>query len=135
MVARGLRRQDGFIRQVFWLGLIVAVAAIVFLDGMALFNARQSVHRSAAKAAIEARDIYTETQDVARAELAAQAYLAKNNKELTAFRMSHSLDGTPVFNVSAKGHAETYAFKYLRKLGLKDWVNRMMNPTTTEAST
>lgn len=135
MVARSLRRQDGFIRQVFWLGLIVAAAAIVFLDGMALLNARQSVHHSAALAAIEARNTYDVTQDVASAELAAQAYLAKNNKELTGFRTSHSLDGTLVFNVSAKGHAETYAFKYLRNLGLKDWVNRMMNPTTTQAST
>ena len=128
---RSLRRQDGLLREALWIGFVVAIAAVVLLDGMALFGAHQSVGDSAATAAREARNTYYQTQDVARAELAAKGYLEKDGKVLTEFSTSRGLDGALLFNVSATGHAETYAFKYLSYVGLDDWVDRTTNPTTT----
>ena len=134
-MSRSLQRQDGFARGVLQLALIVAVAAFIVLDGMALFNAQQSVEDSVAVAAVEARNAYFETQNVAGAKQAAQASLAKNGKEFAGLVMSRNLEGALVFSVSAKGHADTYVFKYLGYVGLKDWVNRMTNPAATQAST
>jgi len=133
-VSRSLQRQDGFAREVLQLALIVAVVAFVFLDALALFNAHRTVEDSAAAAALEARNVYYETQDVAGAKRAAQASLKQNGKEFVGLDTSRSLDGTLVFSVSAKGHADTYAFKYLGYVGLKDWVERVTDPTSTQSS-
>ena len=129
-----LRRQDGFVREILQLALIVAVAALVVLDAMALFGAYRSVEDSAASAALEARNAYYETQSVASAQVVAKASLAKNDKKFIGLETSRSLDGTLVFHVSAQGHSETFAFKYLRYVGLKGWVERMTNPTSTDSS-
>ena len=129
-----LRRQDGFVREILQLALVVAVAALVVLDAMALFSAYRSVEDSAASAALEARNAYYETQSVASAQVVAKASLAKNGKKFIDLDTSRSMDGTLVFHVSAQGHAETYAFKYLGYVGLSGWVERMTNPTSTESS-
>ncbi len=131
---RSLRRQDGLLREALWIGLAVAIVAVVILDGMSLFAAHQSIEDSAATAAREARNAHYQTQDVGRAELAAKAYLEKDGKVLTEFSTSRGVDGALLFNVSTTGHAETYAFKYLSYVGLDDWVDRTMNPTTTRSS-
>jgi hypothetical protein len=133
-VAGRLHRQDGFVREVVWLAMVVAIAALVLLDSIALVNAYRSTTDSATAAAVEARNTYYETQDVVSAKQAARASLAKNGKEFVSLKTSRSLDGTLVFNVTAKGHTDTYAFKYLRYVGLSGWVNGMMNPTSTQPS-
>jgi hypothetical protein len=128
------RRQDGFIRGVIWLGLVVAVVALVVLDGMALFSVRQSSEESASTAALEARNVYFQTQDMASAEIAAQEYLSKNGMTLTRFETGQDLDGALRFTVTAKGHTDTYAFKYLGYVGLKGWVSRAADPVVTESA-
>lgn len=128
------RHQDGFIREVLWLALVVVIVAVIVLDAMSLVNARRSVEDSAATAAREARNYYYQTQDVASAEDAAKSYLQKNSKDFVAFETSRSLDGSLVFNVSASGHAETYVFKYLGYVGLRDWVDKGVHPSTTQSS-
>ncbi len=134
-MSAGLRRQDGFVRGAIWLGLTVGVIALVLLDGMALFSTRQSTEESATTAAQEARNVYFQTQDLGSAQLAAEAYLSKNHKTLAEFATERDLGGALVFEVTAKGHADTYAFKYLGYVGLKDWVSRATNPTVTESAT
>jgi len=124
-----LRRQDGFIREVLWLGLGLAILAIVVLDGLALFSAHQSVKEDARRAAREAETEYVQTQDRAAAKRAAQQYLTKANKKLVAFSSKIGLDGASVITVKAEAHADTRAFKLLRYVGLKKWVDRMTNPT------
>jgi hypothetical protein len=126
-----LRRQDGFIREIFWLAVILAILAIVVLDGLAIFSAQQSVKGDAERAAEEARTEYVQTPDLAAAKLAAQQYLIKSNKKLVAFSSTTGLDGGVVITVKAKAHADTYAFKLLRYIGLTKWVNQMTNPTGT----
>ncbi len=132
---RAPRSQQGFIRSVVWLGLIVAFVALVLLDGLALFNAYKSTEESAGTAAREARNVYAETQDVVSAEIAAKTYLVKADKSLSRFETSRSTEGELVFTVSAQGHAETYGFKYLQYLGLEGWVMRAMEPVASESST
>ena len=124
-----LRRQDGFIREVLWLGLGLAILAIVVLDGLALFSAHQSVKEDARRAAREAETEYVQTQDRAAAKRAAQQYLIKAHKKLVGFSSKSGLDGASVIVVKAEAHADTRAFKLLRYVGLKKWVDRMTNPT------
>jgi hypothetical protein len=129
-----LRRQDGFIREIFWLALCLTILAVVVLDGLALFNAHQSVKGDAQTAAAEAQMVLVQTPDLGAAKLAAQQYLIKSNKTLVAFSSAPGPDGGTVITVTAKAHADTYAFKFLRYVGLKKWVNQMTNPTGTGAS-
>lgn len=129
-----LRRQDGFIRDVVWLGLVVAVAALVLLDAMSLFNAYQSTEDSASTAAIEARNAYAQTQDVGTAQAVAEEYLNKADKSMRGFETGRNMEGSLVFKVSAQGHADTYGFKYLQFVGLKGFVDGLINPTATGSS-
>ena len=126
-----LRRQDGFIREILWLVLGLAILAIVVLDGLAIFTAHQSVKGDAERAATEAHTEYVQTTDLGVAKLAAQQYLIKANKKLVAFSSAIGLDGGTVITVKAKAHADTRAFKFLRYIGLKKWVEQMTNPTGT----
>ena len=131
MLSARLRRQDGFIREILWLALGLAVFAVVVLDGLALFNAHQAVKADADRAAEEAQIEYAQTLSPGAAKLAAQQYLIKANKTLIAFSSATGLDGSTVITVKAKAHADTYAFKLLRYVGLKKWVNQMTSPTAT----
>ena len=45
------------------------------------------------------------------------------------FSSKSGLDGASVIVVKAEAHADTRAFKLLRYVGLKKWVDRMTNPT------
>jgi hypothetical protein len=128
------RRQDGFIREIFWLALSLTILAILVLDGLAVFNAHQSVKGDAQRAAAEAHMELVQTPDLGAARLAAQQYLIKSNKTLVAFSSAPGTDGGTAITVKARAHADTYAFKYLRYVGLEKWVDQMTNPTGTGTS-
>jgi Flp pilus assembly protein TadG len=129
-----LRRQDGLIREAIWLLLIIAIIAAVLLDGLSLFHANQSIRDAATAAADEARNAYSQSPTIASAKLAAQNYLAKNGDTFVKMTTSQATDGTITFTVTAKTHADTYAFKYLRYVGLKKWVQQTSNPIVTRSS-
>jgi hypothetical protein len=129
-----LRRQDGFIREILWLVVVLAILAVVVLDGLALFTAHQSVKGDAQRAAEDAHTEFVQTLDLVAAKMAAQQYLIKATKKLVAFSSTPSLDGGAVITVTARAHADTYAFKLLRYVGLKKWVSQMANPTGTGTS-
>jgi hypothetical protein len=127
-----LRSQDGFIREAIWIVVILAVIAVVILDGMSVFNAYQSAGDSATNAAEEARTNYAQTIDVAAAKLAADEYLAKKGLEMKGFKAAQTTDGAVQFTVTARATADTYAFHYLASIPpLKDWVERTIHPTRT----
>jgi Flp pilus assembly protein TadG len=126
-----LRGQDGFIRDVIWIAVILLVIAVVILDGMAIFRAYQSAD-DATSAAEEALTEYAQTTDVTAAKLAAEQYLAKSDIEMTSFKAVQTANGTVKFTVTATAAADTYAFKYLGKIPpLADWVERTTHPTRT----
>jgi Flp pilus assembly protein TadG len=126
-----LRGQDGFIRDVIWIAVILLVIAVVILDGMAIFRAYQSAD-DATSAAEEALTEYAQTTDVTAAKLAAAQYLAKSDIEMTSFEAVQTANGTVKFTVTATASADTYVFSYLGKISpLKDWVERTTHPTRT----
>ena len=126
-----LRSQDGFIREVIWIAVILGVIGVVILDGMAIFGAYQSAD-DATSAAREASTEYAQTLNVPSAKLAAEQYMAKSGLEMTDFKAVQTTNGTVKFTVTAKATADTYAFRYLAKIPpLKDWVERTTHPTRT----
>jgi Flp pilus assembly protein TadG len=129
-----LRRQDGLIREAIWLVVIIAIIAVVVLDAFALFHANQSVRDAASAAANEARNAYSQTPTLAAAKLAAQDYLNQTGVTLVALSSTRATDGSITFTVTARAHADTYAFKYLRYVGLKKWVQQTSNPSVTRSS-
>jgi hypothetical protein len=128
------RGQDGFIREILWLVVIVVVIGVIVLDGISLFTSYQSVRDDAFRAARAAAIDFTQTSDQKSAELAAQQALLRSNEKLVKFSYTTALDGSAVFTVTASAHADTYVFKYLRYVGLKKWVNNMSNPSATRSS-
>lgn len=134
MLSARLRRQDGFIREIFWLAVAIAVVAVVLLDALALFNAHQTVHDNARAAAVAARQQYAQTSDVTQAKAEARDSLTRSADKLLAFSADRGPEGDPVFTVKAQGHADTFAFHYLRYVGLKKWVKTMTDPIASESS-
>jgi Flp pilus assembly protein TadG len=131
----GLRRQDGFIREILWVCLVLAVIAVVVLDAIALIAANRSVDDDAARAAREARTEYVDSLDARAAQAAASAYLVKSGVEMTGFSSSTGSEGAVVFTVTAQAHADTYVFRYVGRIpGLGDWVERVSNPSATRSS-
>jgi hypothetical protein len=126
-----LRNQDGFIREVIWIAVILAVIAVVILDGMAIFRAYQSAD-DATSAADEALTEYAQSTNVGAAKQAAEEYLAKSGIEMVGFKAVQTESGTVRFTVTAKATADTYAFRYLAAIPpLEDWVERTTHPTRT----
>lgn len=126
-----LGNQDGFIREVVWIVVVLAVIGVVVLDAMAIFSAYQSAD-DASTAAREARTEYAQSLNVSSAEIAARQYLAKAGLEMVDFTAKRAQNGTVTFTVTAQATADTYAFHYLGKIPqLKDWVDRVTNPTRT----
>jgi glutathione S-transferase len=126
-----LRSQDGFIREVIWIAVILGVIGVVILDGMAIFRAYQSAD-DATSAAREASTEYAQSLNVPSAKLAAEQYLARSDLEMIDFEAVQTTNGTVKFTVTAKATADTYAFRYLAKIPqLEDWVERTTHPTRT----
>lgn len=127
-----LRNQDGFIREVTWVVVILAIIAIVILDSMAIFSAYQSAREDATTAAKEARTEYAQSVNMRAAKLAAEQYLAKSGLDLVEFSTERTEEDTTRFTVTARATANTYAFRYLGAIPqLKKWVNRMTSPVRT----
>ena len=124
-----LRGEEGFIREVVWIVVILAVIAVVVLDGMALFNAYQSAETSSGDAAEAAVTEYAQVVDVQAAKVAATERLEKNGLDLVKFSAVRNSEGAIVFTVTAEATADTYAFRYLGVIPqLKDWVTRTTHP-------
>jgi hypothetical protein len=128
------RAQDGFIREILWFVLIIVIIAVVVLDGIAIFTAHQSIKEDASRAARAAATEYVQSQSTSAAKLAAQEGLLRDNEKLTKFTVSTAPDGSAVFTVTARAHADTRAFKFLRYVGLSKWVDDVTNPSATRSS-
>jgi tRNA U34 2-thiouridine synthase MnmA/TrmU len=82
MASRRWRAEDGFIREILWLGLIILIVAVAVLDGLAIFWANQSVKDDALRAARAASTEYVQTQSTSAAKLAAQEALVLADEKL-----------------------------------------------------
>ena len=126
--------QDGFIREIVWLAVVIALIAVLVLDGFAIFTANQAAKDEAQRAARAAADEYAQSLDVPAARRAAQQALVLSDERLVHFESAQAADGGVTFTVTARAHADTLVFKYLRYVGLKKWVNEVTNPTETRSS-
>jgi hypothetical protein len=124
-----LRSQDGFIREVVWIVVILAIIAVVILDGMAIFNAYQSAGDTSSDAAQAALTEFAQSQNTSAAKLAAEEHLAKSGLTMVDFKITQSLEGNTQITVTARDHADTYAFHFLGAIPpFKHWVERTTNP-------
>ena len=130
-----LRGQEGFIREILWVALVIAIIAVVVLDGMSIFTAHQSVNDDTISAAREARTEYAQSLNVPAAKLAAQQYLTKSDLQLVSFSAVQNAAGNVVFTVKAKATAHTYVFRFLKYVpGLKKWEQQMTHPSGSGTS-
>lgn len=131
-----LRREDGFVRELVWVAVIIGLVAVVALDAISLFATYQRMRGDARDAAIEARRIYVQTGDTAVALSTAKRFVIAQGDEALLVSARRDAAGQPVFTVRARRHADTFAFSYLRFVpGLKDWVKRTENPEGSATST
>ena len=77
---------------------------------------------------------YVQNPNPESAKVAAKGALLTGQREAHRVHVAIAPDGSAVFTVTAKGHADTRAFKFLRYVGLKKWVDRVINPTATRTS-
>lgn len=125
-----LRNQDGFIRELVWLVVGLAVLSVVILDGMAIFNAYRSAGDESANAASAALVEYAQSTSMQAGELAAKAYLNEKGLEFVDFSATRTDEGATRVTVTATADTDTYAFHYLGNIPpLKDWVERTAHPT------
>jgi Flp pilus assembly protein TadG len=130
-----LRNQDGFIRGLVWIVVILAIISVVILDGMAIFNAYQTAGNAAGDAAEAALTEYAQTTNVRAAQLAAEQRAAKSGLEVVKFSVGTTPEGGTEVTVTGKTAADTYAFKYLGSIPqLKDWVHRTTHPVRTSTA-
>jgi hypothetical protein len=130
-----LRNQDGFIRGLVWMVVILAVISVVILDGMAIFNAYQTAGDGSGDAAEAAITEYAQTTSVEAAKLAAEEHAAKSGLEIVKFSVSQTTEGGAMVTVTGKTSADTYAFHYLGLIPpFKDWVERTKHPVRTNSA-
>jgi hypothetical protein len=130
-----LRGQDGFIREVVWIVVVLAVISVVILDGMAIFNAYQSAGNGSGDAAKAALVEYAQTTNLQAAEIAATERASKSGVEVVEFAVDKTSEGTYRVTVTGKTTADTYAFAYLGLIPpLKDWVERTTHPVRTNSA-
>jgi hypothetical protein len=129
-----VRSQDGFIREVVWIVVILAIIAVVILDGMAIFNAYQSAGGGSSDAAKAGLTEYAQSTNMTAAKLAAEERAAKGGLEIVEFSVGKTPDGAWEVTVTGKASADTYVFRYLGLIPqLKDWVERTTNPVRTSS--
>jgi hypothetical protein len=128
-----LREQDGLIRGIIEIAVVVVVVAVVVIDALSLFSAHNNVGRDAGSAALQALQNYvTSSSDIA-AEQVARSVLRGKSETLIGFSVIHT--PTTVYTVTAQAHADTYVFKLLSHVpGMKKWVHRMLYPKGTGSS-
>ena len=89
-------------------------------------TSRPNTSSDAAQAALTE---YAQSQNAAAAKLAAEEQLAKNGLTMVSFKITQNPEGNAEIIVTAKGHADTYAFHFLGKIPpLKHWVQSVTNP-------
>jgi Flp pilus assembly protein TadG len=126
--------QDGFVREILWVSLVVLIGAVVVLDAVSLYSAYERVKNDTDDAARLARQVHLQELDVRQAEKAARALLERRGDQLTSLETEGSGEAT-VFIVAATRHVDTYAFGYLVYIpGVDDWAERTMNPSAAARS-
>ena len=132
-----LRAEDGLIRGIVGLALILAVIAVVVVDSISMFSASQKVDSDAHSAATAARFAYSQTTNLTNfgpAERAAKQLLRRGGDKIISVK-HQATGGEPLFIVSASRTAHTYVLKYCTHLPwIGKQIGRWLHPHSTGTS-
>ena len=129
-----LRAEDGLIRGIVGLALILAVIAVVVVDSISMFSASQKVASDARGGANAARFAYSQASNIVIAERAAKNLLRHAGDKVISVK-SEATAGEPVFTVSASRTAHTYVLKYGTHLPwIGKQIGRWLHPQSTGTS-
>ena len=129
-----LRAEDGLIRGILVLCLILAIIAVVVLDSFAMFSASQKVDSDAQSAASAAQVTYVQTTNFVSAEQAAKDLLSHAGDKVISVKSKATAD-EPVFTVSASRTVNTYVLKYGTHLPwIGKQIGRWLHPHSTGTS-
>ena len=129
-----LRAEDGLIRGILVLCLILAIIAVVVLDSFAMFSASQKIDSDTRGAANAAQATYIQTTNFVSAEQAAKDLLRHAGDKIIRVKSKATADA-PVFTVSASRDAHTYVLKYGTHLPwIGKQIGRWLHPHSTGTS-
>ena len=100
-----------FMSTAVFLALVIAIIAVIVIDGSSVFYANQAAAEGAQEAANLASVEYKNSHSVARAEAAAADYCEAKELQFLEFRINRDRGST--FDVTCGKEATTYAFKYI----------------------
>lgn len=110
----------GILGTLIFLGVVIAIMAIVVIDGVSIYYSFRDVKQVTTDAAEAAATTYKETRNETRAQLAAEAYCVDRGFEFVDFSVNREFGN--LFEVTCGTEADTYVFKYLPYL--KDMVDQ-----------
>ncbi|MHB9111774.1 MAG: hypothetical protein ACYC4D_03990 [Thermoleophilia bacterium] len=104
--------QNGsFMSNAVFFAVVIAIIAVIVIDGSSVFYANQAAAEGAQEAANLAMVEYRNSQSEGRAETAAADYCNAKELEFLEFRINRDRGST--FDVTCGKEATTYAFKYI----------------------
>lgn len=100
-----------FMNTVVFLAVVIAIIAVIVIDGSSVFYANQAAAEGAQEAANLAIVEYRTSHSDARAEIAAADYCEAKDLEFIDFKINRDQGRT--YDVVCGKQATTYAFKYI----------------------
>lgn len=110
--------RGGILGTLIFLGVVIAIMAIVVVDGTSIYYTYSTASDVTKEAAEAAADNYSNTRNEARAGLAAEAYCVQEGIDFIKFEVNRELGN--LFEVTCGDEADTYVFHRLP--WLKDMV-------------
>jgi Flp pilus assembly protein TadG len=119
-VINNIRRDEdgGFLGTAIFLGIVIAIMAVVVIDGISIYNSYRLVSDATKKAAEASAENYSSTRNETRAALAAENYCVEDGYVFVEFYVNRDFGN--LFEVTCSTEADTYVFKHLPYL--KDMV-------------
>lgn len=125
---QSIRREDGSIMSnVVFFGIVLAIIAIVFIDGASVFYAYQAAGDVTEVAAAHATQEWKLYGNLTSAERAASDYCEENGLEVVEVKQARELSNN-AFSVTCSKDAKTYVFKHL------PWLKDLTHQEVTSVS-
>jgi Flp pilus assembly protein TadG len=112
--------RGGILGTLIFLGIVIAIMAIVVVDGTSVYYTYRSASEVTSEAAEIAANTYSNTRDEALASLAAEAYCIEEGYEFISFQVNREVGN--LYEVTCGTQADTYVFKHLPYM--KDMVDQ-----------
>ena len=94
-----------------FLVVVIAIMAVVVIDGISIYKSYSAVSTATRDAAEEAAATYKETVNETRAAIAAESYCVNEGFEFVRFDVNREMGN--LFEVTCATEADTYVFQYV----------------------